>query len=191
MWVKRDAATPAAPDGNTGFFNANASDGLQESHYPYSNGTAYFRLLRAVRVSFTPLSSVTRTNWHNLTIATDGTTYSVYQAGSLAHSTAAEATVSLASPLLVGRSSFAAAFFCAASFDDIRLYNRALTLSEIRLLASRRGIGLTPLPDRAAGLPRRFSVNVGGTWREADSYVNVGGDWRLGQPSVNVGGTWR
>ena len=75
--------------------------------------------------------------------------------------------------------------------DDIRLYSRALTLSEIRLLASRRGIGLTPLPDRAAGLPRRFSVNVGGTWREADSYVNVGGDWRLGQPSVNVGGVWK
>jgi hypothetical protein len=75
--------------------------------------------------------------------------------------------------------------------DDIRIYNRVLTLAEIRLLASRRGIGLTPLPDRAAGLPRRFSVNVGGDWREADSYVNVGGDWRLSQPSVNVGGTWK
>jgi hypothetical protein len=75
--------------------------------------------------------------------------------------------------------------------DDIRIYSRALTPAEIRLLASRRGIGLTPLPDRAAGLPRRFSVNVGGTWREADSYVNVGGVWKLGQPSVNVGGVWK
>ena len=75
--------------------------------------------------------------------------------------------------------------------DDVRIYDRDLTLSEIRLLASRRGIGLTPLPDRAAGLPRRFSVNVGGTWREADSYVNVGGAWRLGHPSVNVGGVWK
>ena len=75
--------------------------------------------------------------------------------------------------------------------DDVRIYNRVLTPAEIRLLASRRGIGLTPLPDRAAGLPRRFSVNVGGTWREADAYVNVGGVWKLGQASVNVGGTWR
>ena len=75
--------------------------------------------------------------------------------------------------------------------DDTRIYSRALTLAEIRLLASRRGIGLTPLPDRAAGLPRRFSVNVGGTWRAADAYVNVGGVWKLGQPSVNVAGTWR
>lgn len=75
--------------------------------------------------------------------------------------------------------------------DDVRVYNRALTLAEIRLLASRRGIGLTPLPDRAAGLPRKLSVNVGGTWRSADAYVNIGGVWRLGQASVNVAGTWR
>ena len=75
--------------------------------------------------------------------------------------------------------------------DDARVYSRALTPAEIRLLASRRGIGLTPLPDRAAGLPRRFSVNVDGTRRAADSYVNVGGVWKLGQPSVNVAGTWR
>ena len=75
--------------------------------------------------------------------------------------------------------------------DDLRIYSRALTPAEIRILASRRGIGLTPLPDRAAGLPRRFSVNVGGDWRSADSYVNVGGVWKLGQPSVNVGGVWK
>ena len=75
--------------------------------------------------------------------------------------------------------------------DDVRIYSRVLTLAEIRLLASRRGIGLTPLPDRAAGLPRRFSVNVGGTWRAADSYVNVGGTWKLALPSVNVGGNWK
>lgn len=74
--------------------------------------------------------------------------------------------------------------------DDIRFYSRALTLPEIRLLASRRGIGLSPLPDRAAGLPRKLSVNVGGTWQSADAYVNVGGAWKLGQASVNVAGTW-
>jgi hypothetical protein len=81
--------------------------------------------------------------------------------------------------------------FLSARVDDIRIYNRALTLSEIRLLASRRGIGLTPLPDRAAGLPRKLSVNVGGTWRAADAYVNVGGAWKLAQASTNVAGTWR
>jgi len=75
--------------------------------------------------------------------------------------------------------------------DDVRVYNRALTPAEIRLLASRRGIGLSPLPDRGGGLPRKLSVNVGGTWRAADAYVNVGSGWRLSQASVNVGGTWK
>jgi len=191
MWVKRDAATPTSPDGNTGFFNANASDGGQESHYPYSDGTCYLRLLRSARTTFTPLSTVNRAQWHNLTVVTDGTTYAVYQAGQLAHSTAAEATVSLASPLHCARASSSRAYFCAASFDDIRLYNRALRLPEIRLLASRRGIGLQPLPDRAAGLPKKLFVNDAGTWRNGDAYVNTGSGWRLGVPFVNVAGTWR
>jgi hypothetical protein len=78
-----------------------------------------------------------------------------------------------------------------STLDDIRIYSRALTLAEIRLLASRRGIGLTPLPDRGGGLPRKLSVNVGGTWRSGDTYVNSGSGWRLGIPYVNVGGTFR
>lgn len=81
--------------------------------------------------------------------------------------------------------------YAQAQMDDIRIYDRALTPAEIRLLASRRGIGLTPLPDRVAGLPRKLSVNVGGDWRAADAYANVGGVWKLGQASVNVAGTWR
>ena len=201
MWVKRDAATPAPPDGNTGFFNANASDGGQESHYPYSNGTAFFRLLRAVRVSFTPLSSVTRTNWHNVTITTDGTTYAVYQGGALAYSTAAEATVSLSSPLLVGRSSLTNPYFCAARFDDIRLYNRAIAPAEIRLLASRRGIGLTPSApyyDDDADLqqypivapPNRVHANVAGVWVPGQVRANEAGTWGNGETRVNQGGEW-
>lgn len=75
--------------------------------------------------------------------------------------------------------------------DDIRIYDRDITISEIRLLASRRGIGLQPLPDRAAGMPRKLFVNVGGTWRDGDAYVNTGSAWRLGVPFVNAGGTWK
>ena len=36
----------------------------------------------------------------------------------------------------------------AMQIDDARIYNRALTEPEIRLLASRRGIGLQPSPTR-------------------------------------------
>lgn len=89
----------------------------------------------------------------------------------------------------IGMNNFTAYF--PGQIADVRIYNRILTPAEIRLLASRRGIGLSPLPDRAAGLPRKLSVNVGGTWRAADAYVNVGGVWRLGQASVNVTGVWK
>jgi hypothetical protein len=75
--------------------------------------------------------------------------------------------------------------------DDLRVYNRALTPAEIRLLASRRGIGLTPLPDRAAGLPRKLSVNMGGFWRAVDAYVHNGTSFRLGEAKINVGGVWK
>lgn len=92
-------------------------------------------------------------------------------------------------PFCLGRDS--SDRFCAGQLDDIRIYSRALTPAEIRLLASRRGIGLLPLPGRGVSLPRKLSVNVGGDWRAADAYVNVAGVWRLGQPSVNVGGTWK
>jgi hypothetical protein len=95
-----------------------------------------------------------------------------------------------ASAINIGRA-IVASGYASVLLDDIRLYSRALTAPEIRLLASRRGIGLQPLPDRAAGLPRKLSVNVGGTWRDGDAYVNTGSGWRLGIPSVNVAGTWR
>jgi hypothetical protein len=94
--------------------------------------------------------------------------------------------------LLIGRRSGTTTYF-GGQLDDIRLYKRALTLSEIRLLASRRGIGLTPLPDRAAGLPRKLFVNVGsGVWAGGDHYVRTVDGWRLGIPSVDTGaGGWK
>jgi hypothetical protein len=91
----------------------------------------------------------------------------------------------------IGKNPNSLADFYAGLTDDIRIYNRALTPSEIRLLASRRGIGLTPLPDRAAGLPRKLFVNDAGTWRNGDAYVNTGSEWRLGIPSVNDAGVWK
>jgi hypothetical protein len=101
------------------------------------------------------------------------------------------ATIAASSgPVRIGNSVFATRTL-NGQLDDIRLYSRVLTVPEIRLLASRRGIGLVPLPDRAAGLPRKLFVNVGGTWRPGDAYVNVGGTWKLAQALTNVAGTWR
>jgi hypothetical protein len=91
----------------------------------------------------------------------------------------------------LGRYAGNTTFLWDGLLDDIRIYDRALTLSEIRLLASRRGIGLSPLPDRAAGMPRKLSINVGGTWRPADAYVHDGTAFRLSEAKINVGGVWK
>lgn len=82
--------------------------------------------------------------------------------------------------------------FGAGSLDDARVWSRALTAAEIRLLASRRGIGLVPQRQRRARLGgTQAYLNVGGTWKTATPWVNVGGVWKQATPSVNVGGTWK
>jgi hypothetical protein len=134
--------------------------------------------------------TISANSWTDVVCTFDAGVFSIYLNGVLAASKSGVSSIYNTSSVRLG-ATIANADFFNGQLDDIRIYNRALTAAEIRLLASRRGIGLTPLPDRAAGLPRKLSVNVGGTWREADSYVNVGGVWKLGQVTANVGGTWR
>jgi hypothetical protein len=76
--------------------------------------------------------------------------------------------------------------------DDVRVYNRGLSAQEICLLASRRGIGLTPLRQRrTSASSRRLYQNVAGTWKETLPLVNDGGTWKEGAVYENVGGVWK
>ena len=78
------------------------------------------------------------------------------------------------------------------SFDDVRFYNRVLTRQEISLLASRRGIGLTPVRQRrTSASSRRLYANVAGTWKQTFAMVNVSGTWKEGAVYENVGGVWK
>jgi len=185
LWVKN-------PSGVACIFRVSPNTFL--NHYYYNGySDCYFSALRSDRQFFSALSSINKNLWHNVCVVNDGTNWTVYQGGLQAFQAAAT-SFSVSQSILVGASqrdgdNFQLPF--GGLVDDFRLYNRALTLPEIRLLASRRGIGLSPLPDRGGGLPRKLSVNVGGTWRAADAYVNVGGTWKLAQASTNVAGTWR
>ena len=140
------------------------------------------------------------TAWHHLATsydasATNVTACRVFLDGvQLSVGTSSPATVinTVNTPVTIGAISGATTLYLLnGQIDDARIYSRPLTFAEIRLLASRRGIGLSPLPDRAAGMPRKLFVNVGGTWRNGDAYVNTGSGWRLGIPYVNAGGTWK
>jgi hypothetical protein len=132
--------------------------------------------------------------WQHLAVSINGTAAVSYLNGSVVSSAAITATGASASAFVIGqRSSGATPYAYNGLIDDLRLYSRTLTAPEVRLLASRRGIGLTPLPDRAAGLPRKMSVNVAaGVPKPGDLYVRTATGWRLGIPTVNTGaGGWK
>jgi hypothetical protein len=167
-------------------------DGLTVSYFSFS-GINYVQA--AFGASGTQndanCSGIVANTWFHCLWKIDGGNRFAFTNGILTDSRSHSATVNSSTyDLLIGRQT-GTSLHLDGAIDDIRLYSRALTIAEIRLLASRRGIGLTLLPDRAAGVPRRLSVNVGGTWRASDAYVNVGGAWKLGQASTNVAGVWK
>ena len=140
------------------------------------------------------------TAWHHLATSYDAsvsnvTACRVFLDGvQLSVTTSSPTTVinTVSTPVTLGAISGATTLYLLnGQIDDARIYSRALTFAEIRLLASRRGIGLSTLPDRTAGFPRKLHVNVGGVWKTGDAYVNTGTGWRLGIPSVNVAGVWK
>jgi hypothetical protein len=80
------------------------------------------------------------------------------------------------------------------AIDDARVYSRVLTAAEIRLLASQRGIGLSPTRHRRARLASAATtmwLNVGGTWRATTPKINVAGTWKTATPKIKVAGVWK
>lgn len=109
----------------------------------------------------------------------------------------AQSYVATSSPTV---GSVVAAQYFNGQLADIRIYNRALTLAEIRLLASRRGIGLRYGQhfDDDADLqqypidspPNRVHANVDGVWVPGQVRANEAGTWGNGVTRVNVAGVW-
>lgn len=85
-----------------------------------------------------------------------------------------------------------AGYFSNGLIDDARIYGRAISPVEIRLLARARGIGLLAKPQhRTSASSRRLYVKVEGVWKETLPHVKVGGVWKEGAVWQNVGGTWK
>lgn len=90
--------------------------------------------------------------WHHLVFQRDGATLRTYEDGTLANTlTAVSTTVTNSAELRFGRSTFGAGYdyYLAGSWEDARIYQRALSGSEIALLYDPPAGGLT-IPTVAA-----------------------------------------
>ncbi len=108
------------------------------SHYPWTDGKGYFSTFRgADRVSSVALGLDT-TQWHMLTITTapGAGNYNIYENGSLIYSGVNGDFHLLTNPLLGAsrRDDGMPAYFSSLYFDDVRLYNEALSPGQIRAL---------------------------------------------------------
>jgi hypothetical protein len=177
--------TTASANANWVSFGANFAGQLWQTGI-FSGNVGALNFAADVTTSSTPYRDG---RWHHIATMYDGASVILHLDGVRIGSGVFTINTG-ASAINIGRA-IVASGYASVLLDDIRIYNRALTLAEIRLLASRRGIGLQPLPDRAAGLPRKLSVNVGGDWRAADAYVHDGTGFRLSDAKINVGGVWK
>jgi hypothetical protein len=88
------------------------------------------------------------TDWHFFAYNYNSVTWSVWQDRDLISSVSQSFSITQDSiGFALGNYGSGATFYgLHGQLDDIRIYNRALTEPEIRLLASKRGIGLQPRP---------------------------------------------
>ena len=132
-------------------------------------------------------------NWVHLSATWRAGEASIVYVNGLAAATVTATTASQAYQVGTVRlgASTANNLYSNALQDDTRIYNRVLTPAEILLLASRRGIGLTPIGSTRATYPTKFQIRVAGTWREADAFTKVAGVWQAAKPSIKVAGVFK
>jgi hypothetical protein len=130
-------------------------------------------------------------NWHHVAVVqeTANASYKIYLDGNLKTTTVGDATlttfgigVSGGDVIQFGSRRFQAAqgVYYTGQADDIRLYRRPLTPPEIRLLASRRGIGLQSTPRHTDYLETRektYSVIVKSQQEHSSLSEGLVGAW--------------
>lgn len=155
-----------------------------------SGDVSYSGFGRATSSSVRTLG-ITTGAWQHIAVTRAGSTVTYYRNGRATSTDTNSGVLTSTNAWALGTNPSLGGTNPTGAYDDVRAWSRCLTQSEIVTLATRPGIGLLPPLNRPEALPRKFWVNVGGTWRNADSYVNVGGVWKLAVPSINVGGTWK
>jgi hypothetical protein len=139
MFLKLNNATPSNAF-ETGIERLSANVSKQASHYPWTDGVAYFGAFQAnLRIDGITLSStIDRTKWHMITITSSPGTnnWKFYQNTELRHSANGPSTVSFSTDGVynLGRSQTILDgnfWYINGNIANVMLYNRALTLQEI------------------------------------------------------------
>jgi len=138
-WLRLRDATPSVST-STGLIK---TSGGNNTHYPWVDGVFYSNIFRSSRVDGITLStSVDRTQWHLLSVTTNAERYVVRQNLIVVADVAAQAVAFDRTLFTIGADQ---AYYLKGQLDDIRIYNRALTPTEIQqLYTGGRGVGLMP-----------------------------------------------
>lgn len=146
MWVKLNTATPAIGE-VTGLVNTRSSTGGASNHYPFTNGLIYLNVFRDARVdAISPSGSIARTDWHLVSVTTDGTNWVLRQNTTILTTATAEGSVTFNNGnFRLGMSNQGGMnIYLQGRLDDIRLFDVALDSSDISYLYnSGTGRGIT------------------------------------------------
>jgi hypothetical protein len=140
MFLKLTNATPSNPS-ETGIERLSANTGKEASHYPWIDGSAYLGTFQTgtTRVNSITLSTtINRTNWHMITIASSpgANNWKFYQNTSLIHSANGSNTVFFSQDgayNLVRSQTFLNGpfYYINGNIAIVHLYNRSLSAQEI------------------------------------------------------------
>ncbi len=132
VWLKKMQHTPSS-SGNTGSWYFNASDA--NNHYVWTDGSIYDGTFKTTRDNVGAGLISNRKNWHMVTITrkAGANGWNYYQNGRLAYSTSGGTWDFATSNYKIGESASNTYNFFGV-MDDVRLYNRVLSASEIQKL---------------------------------------------------------
>lgn len=170
--------------------------GAQYAFTIQGNGTGIvaFVMANAAQAFFVPQASgIVANRWYHFAGTFDNQNVVAYLNGQVAQSVAFSGTVfTNTAPVRISDHPTAFNRQWPGLIDDVRIYRRCLTRSDVALLSSRRGIGLVPTRHRrGAVIGSQFWLRDTGTWKKATPWINVGGTWKQATPRLSVGGTWK
>ena len=109
--------------------------------------------------------------WHLVTATFDGTTINLYQDGVLQTSYAGGAVSSDSDPIGIASLGNGSAQFLGAAIDDVRVYSRALSATDVAQLYQYQAFGGSAAEMRSSNYGIQFdSINNGGNYSSSPNY---------------------